>query len=350
MFPYLVAFSLSFINATFRNRISILFLLFFIIAMSLFRANVGFDWDNYETIYQGNSDYFFVNEPAFYSLINICRAVGFTFPIFVSLCSLITLFFYYRGIKYFFPSINEFSLSLSYFVLTYCYFEHFNIIRQGIAISIFFYAWTFIEKRNFLLYTGAIFLAVSFHAASIMLFPMYYILRTRVLNKYIYISVILFLMIVVRFDINYFIVNLLGHLQGFEFIDRYLSSSTMQSDFITKKSDLGLSKLYPALVFLFCLSLSTPKIEKLRDVIFFNAGFISLIVLLLSYQVDLFFRFFSFFETSFILFFTIIFSGFSFNNRVFLHAFNMLVYSIITMNMILILELDKYSTYLKYLF
>ncbi|STF66565.1 Uncharacterised protein [Escherichia coli] len=79
---------------------------------------------------------------------------------------------------------------------------------------------------------------------------------------------------------------------------------------------------------------------------FFNAGFIAITLLLLSYQVDILFRFFSFFETSFVLLYCIIFSGFNKKSKIILHMVNLIVYTVMTFNMLSVMGLIPYESYI----
>lgn len=345
MIPYVLLVLMSLINAIFRTRITIFSLSTLIVITSIARYNVGYDWNNYLDIYANNGDGFFFNEVLFGALIRLCTKLSLSYEFFVSLCSLITLFFYYKGMRYFSKSKSDFALALSYFVITYCYFEHFNIIRQGIAISIFFYSWKFVDKRKPVWYITFIVISSFFHSAAILLLPFYFFLRIKAIKPVYYAMVLVLIMVLIRFDIvNTIVISSLEMLKGFDFVSRYLSDSNSLSDFVSKKSELGLSKLYPALVFVLCCFFGRIRLDNNRDIIVFNAGFFAIILLLLSFQIDILFRFFSFFETSLIYLYSLLFYNFNHRSNAILHVVNILIYCVITANMIYIMALIPYSS------
>ncbi|MDO8234126.1 EpsG family protein [Citrobacter werkmanii] len=345
MIPYVLLVLMSLINAILRTRSTIFSLSALIVLISITRYNIGYDWNNYLDIYSNNGDGFFSNEILFYALIRFCTELSLSYEFFVSLCSLITLLFYYKGMRYFSKSKSDFALALSYFVISYCYFEHFNIIRQGIAISIFFYSWKFVDKRKPVWYAAFVIIASCFHSAAILLLPFYFLLRIKSIKPVYYAIVLVLVMVLIRFDIiSTILISSLEILKSFDFVARYLSDSNLLSDFASKKSDLGLSKLYPALVFVLCCFWGRIQLDNNRDIIIFNAGFCALFLLLLSFQVDIIFRFFSFFETSLIYLYSLLFYNFNYRSKTVLHTINILIYCIITANMIYIMALVPYSS------
>ncbi|MDP0477352.1 EpsG family protein, partial [Escherichia coli] len=76
----------------------------------------------------------------------------------------------------------------------------------------------------------------------------YFFLRIDNFKPVYYGIVVLFIIIVVRFDINSILLSSLNLFKNFDFVARYLANSTDLADFASKKSDLGLSKMYPAII------------------------------------------------------------------------------------------------------
>ena len=322
MISYGVLFLFSYINAVLQKRVTVTLLFFIMIIVSFFKYNIGFDWGNYHEIYLQQGDGFFFYEPLFSLLIILSNKVALEYKYFISMCS------------------------LTYFVVSYCYFEHFNIIRQTLAIALFFYSWKYIIETNFIMYSLFIFFASMIHVAAVVLLPFYFFLRIDNFKPVYYGIVVLFIIIVVRFDINSILLSSLNLFKNFDFVARYLANSTDLADFASKKSDLGLSKMYPAIIFVFCCFWGGIRLESRRDYVFFNAGFIAITLLLLSYQVDILFRFFSFFETSFVLLYCIIFSGFNKKSKIILHMVNLIVYTVMTFNMLSVMGLIPYESYI----
>lgn len=232
-------------------------------------------------------------------------------------------------------------LVLTYFVLSCVYFEHYNVIRQGLAVPFFLLSWYFILRKKFLAYVVCILIASLIHTSAILLLPCYFFLDKRIFeSKYIYVAIVIFLIFFTRMDINSILVKLMGYFDYFDFVNRYLNTNLI--NFTESKSNLGLTKLYPALLFVFCLIFSDLKLDNRKNIIFFNAYFISIIFLLLSYSLDILFRFYAYFEISMIFSFVVLFSGFNRKSRIALHFLNMVVYLTITNNFLMIMDMVPY--------
>lgn len=108
-------------------------------------------------------------------------------------------------------------LALFVFLLSYQYFQSFNLVRQYLAIVIFFcFAIPFIRSGNLLKYVMLVFLASSFHASAIVLLPLYFIRVSR-LSFIFYISLfVLCILFYVLFPyINLFVFSLIGGYQEY---------------------------------------------------------------------------------------------------------------------------------------
>ncbi len=119
-------------------------------------------------------------EPGFDWLNRMIYAWGGNANIFFLANAFITCFFFYlalnrlKGAKYSIAALCIYLLSYSFLV---------NGIRQGIAISIFIYAYQFIEKKKILIYCLLILLASRFHASSLILLPLYFLNYLSLSNK-----------------------------------------------------------------------------------------------------------------------------------------------------------------------
>lgn len=91
--------------------------------------------------------------------------------------SVITLYFVNKGVK----NIEyDRYLYITLFLLTFQYFDLFNIVRQGISMSIFFYASKFIHEKNAKKYFWFSLLAILFHYSAIIMLPLYFIGRRKI--------------------------------------------------------------------------------------------------------------------------------------------------------------------------
>lgn len=72
------------------------------------------------------------------------------------------------------------------------------------------------------------------HAAAVVLLPFYFFLRIDNFKPVYYGIVVLFIIIVVRFDINSILLSSLNLFKNFDFVARYLANSTDLADFASK--------------------------------------------------------------------------------------------------------------------
>ncbi|WP_336175311.1 EpsG family protein [Acinetobacter ursingii] len=345
MLYYYIVFILLIFNIFIRNRLFIYFIFSLMFFISAFRYKVGFDWYNYEQIYEVSTG-FFLKEPLFLALINFCNNLNFSFQTFIFICTFITLFFYFKSLNFYFSSnLKVFSLSILYFFLTYSYFEHFNIIRQGLVIAIFFFSWRYVIERKFFSYFAVILCCSLIHSSAILLLPFYFLLNFK-FNRFFYISIIVFSLIFSRFNFYNYYFSVFNYFSFLDFVDRYISDPELNKSFFSSKSDLGLSKIYPAIIFIFGSFFVNFKNINKQDLVFYNAGFFAVLFNILGYQIDIFFRFFSFFEISFCYMYIFLFSSFKSEIRVFLHYINIFVYTILLFNMLFIMGLDEYFNYI----
>lgn len=342
MYVYYFLFSLSLINILFNKRTFSYFVFFVLLVVSISRFDIGYDWLNYKDIYLYHPKTYFNDEILFYALVNFSNYIGLSYREFVIVCSSLTMLFFFISFTKIFKD-DKFVIVVSYFIVSFVFFEHFNIIRQGLAISIFSFSLYYVINRDIYKYVFCVLVASLIHTSAIILLPFYFILNKELFsNKYIYAAIIVSVMFLIRIDINELLIKVISVFSYFDFINRYISGGNVVSAFADSKSDLGLSKLYPAIVFVLCCLFSKVDTSKRRDLIFFNAFFISILLLLLSYRVDIIFRFYSYFEVSMIYSFSMLFSGFNRKSRIILHFVNIIIYIVITNNYITILDMYPY--------
>lgn len=146
-------------------------------AIAGLRYEVGADYATYLSLYDNLSSLsitqFFTNldlEVGFYLLVKLSKAITGDASVFFASSSLITLIFFHLGLK----RLNVKNKALIYFLFLLIIFPMtLNIVRQGIAMSICFYAFTFMIDRNFRKYLLWIVVASLFHASALFMLPIY---------------------------------------------------------------------------------------------------------------------------------------------------------------------------------
>lgn len=174
--------SSSFLYKLKTNSVRYIFLLISFLLMSFIiggRYEVGTDWVNYVYIYETVN---FVDlsidglnkamiEPMYLLINKAFRNLGVSTSMFFTIIafSLFVLLYTSTGKKKVFPYVM-------YFFFTMSFFLSLNIMRQILAIFIFFFATRYIGK-NIYKYFTCILIAFFIHYSSVILFPLYFIYK-----------------------------------------------------------------------------------------------------------------------------------------------------------------------------
>jgi len=231
---YLLSFSFSALLMYFgnkrNNKVIIGLSLAIPILISGLRYMVGTDYQTYTTMYNElwNLPFtdFFSNvfsqiEIGFFLLIKISGFITSSpFSLFV-FSSFLTIIFFYLGLKRY--KIKHAALVYLLYLLI-IFPLTLNIVRQGVAMSISFYALSFIIERRPKQYFFWIIVASLFHISSLFLLPVYFINKIvkddkqnshiLILSKLIALSTLIYLLWPYAF-------GLLDHLSSFEKYSKY---------------------------------------------------------------------------------------------------------------------------------
>lgn len=149
------------------------FLVLFILAA--LRYQIGTDYKNYEKAFetyycQGMDPYWMNFEPGFIALNKGLAMITDDVQLLIVISSLITIFFFAKTYK---DNSNDMLFSIFLFITLYFYFSSFNIIRQCIAMAIVFWGTRDILERKPVRYALKIVLASTFHTSSLIMLPFY---------------------------------------------------------------------------------------------------------------------------------------------------------------------------------
>lgn len=157
------------------------------------RYGVGTDYGTYELLFNQFSrgslaDYLQDSssaEPGFYILVQISNFLtGDSAPMF-AIAAALSLIFFYLGLNRYnikHPALVYFLYLMVLFPMTL------NLVRQGIAVSIVFYALSFFIERDFKKYLVFMIIAGLFHMSAFILLPVYFLNRltkTKYENVYL---------------------------------------------------------------------------------------------------------------------------------------------------------------------
>ncbi len=110
-------------------------------------------------------------EVGFMILEKICTYISSNFRFFVCVYSFILLSFYYRTIKLYSPIIWVSVIAL----LLSTYNQSLYVMREHLAIAIAIFSYSFIIKRDLLIYVLLMIIAFYIHQSAIVFFPVYFL-------------------------------------------------------------------------------------------------------------------------------------------------------------------------------
>lgn len=248
---YFAAFAISAILVSFglRKRARLLAWIGLLIPMvvSGFRYGVGTDYFNYVTIFNTHVTMDFeryvesngLAELGYFALEKISYALTGDVRLVFIVTSLLVVTFFYLGLKKYklqYPGLVFFLYLLTIFPTTM------NAVRQGVAMSIMFYAFTFILDKKPLKYTLLTLTASLFHISALLLLPFYFIgrlfdVQKRSLYKvrfvaksryFIRVGIVLILLTLVMANVFTLVLSM----PGFEKYELYLNLAEEGSNYI----------------------------------------------------------------------------------------------------------------------
>jgi hypothetical protein len=196
MIYYFLIFVLSLLviaNVYLKNRLIILAILIFIsISLILFaglRLNVGFDYENYESMFSGviSGVDFFV-EPLFLSFIYLFDYLNLGYTVFLFFIAFLSI-----TIKVKF--INIYSLIPVLSILLYFsrifVISDFGQIRQGLALGFILFTYRPIIERKFKKFLLIVFCSSLIHAAAILFLPIYFAVDKKIERKSMFLIILI---------------------------------------------------------------------------------------------------------------------------------------------------------------
>lgn len=242
-------------TSTISGIIGVIILAFYTLFMGL-RYGVGLDYFNYLDSY-GYDYNAYGFEPFFYFLMYFCKNYLENFYYVTLFTLMISNIFIYLGLKK--RNIEGFYFLLAIFIfLSNTAMVYMNIMRQGIAVSICFYAVTFIYEKNFKRYLFFIILAMGFHLSAIFMLPFYFI-RVK-FNKITFLIAVILCYVAAYFQLATVLINVVASI-----IPKYnyfQNSTFLQNDSVKL---LSLGVLLNVVVML-CLLFSKKKNKQIEDI------------------------------------------------------------------------------------
>lgn len=168
---------------------------------------LGTDNQTYYYLFQYASSHSFIEslsprrypdiESGFMSLLWLISRVDSSFFSYAFFTSFITFAFIFKGAKYFKSRLSMTIIVMVYLFIYYC--AMYNYVRQGIALSIVFFAYQYAENQKPVKFFLMIFVATLFHVSAVLAATIYFIFYFKEkirFNKYVILIIIFVLAIV----------------------------------------------------------------------------------------------------------------------------------------------------------
>lgn len=165
------------------NKLFIVLALICLICVSGFRYKVGTDFyqytENFQYITKESLEE--TEAPAFDYLSYYLKTYVSNNPqiMFLVTAAIINILIVFNLYKY----STRFELSMWLYITTFVYYSTMNGVRQWIASSIIFYAIKYLQNRNFKAYAIIILFASMFHASSLVMLPLYFLVNVKSFSK-----------------------------------------------------------------------------------------------------------------------------------------------------------------------
>ncbi|WP_137170448.1 EpsG family protein [Marinomonas sp. FW-1] len=282
------------------NRFLLLFLsLLVILTLVLFsgaRYQTGNDWGNYTLFFErlrvnSYSDLFDQKFEFGYTLINyFVKLAGLDVGYVFLLSSFISVFILVAGLRRY----NIVIVFALLFYMRYSFLQtNFMFVRQGISLSIFFYAIQFIVDKKAYKYFFLIAVACFFHISSLVLLPLYFFVNYR-FNRFHYLFFLFFSLILMKLKFYGLLIQLLP----FEAL-RGVAIAYMESDAWGRPSAFGFSSIERLVIvsfgyYIIFFSKYKDRVNQ-EFVVFFNIYFFGFLVYIVFFDVYVFAERFSIF-------------------------------------------------------
>lgn len=261
----------------------LLFLLFIFLALrgDFFSDYIGY-YSGFILIEKGYDVIVFADLFYYLNLIVISLNLDFQWVLIIS--GAITFFFMYLGLRNFKYSKYMFIIL---WVLTFQYVDIFNIVRQGISMSIFFYSFKFIKNKQLFLYIIFTLLATFFHYSSVIFVFAYFIGNSK----------LSFYKMCVIFIITYFITIFFS--SNSEILETILGE--LWSSYYVTTFDFALITISEVILASFILFFSKRIIKNSEDKIIINFTFLFVLFRIVASDFFILHRFTKYFINFYII-------------------------------------------------
>lgn len=166
-----------------KNRIFIIIAFAQLLAISVFRYKIGFDYNMYA------SGFYFMRADSFEVLsykdweigfVFLTKLFGLIFPNYIFYMGFFSIITLVPAAIFIYKNSEMPWVSTILYVNAFLFFMTMNFVRQAVAISLVMLAWHFMKKNKFIIFIIIIIIASLFHQTVLMMIPLYFIVKIKI--------------------------------------------------------------------------------------------------------------------------------------------------------------------------
>ena len=246
-------------------------LFIFITVIGVFRNNIGADYYAYQEYFRVVTwkNIGFI-EPSFIFFTYILKYLGLSTQALFAVYAILINLFIFLGLRYYckdnYYIINNFFLFWCLYFIGW--WNSLNLIRQILAVAIFFYYSRYLSENNFKKYSLGIICATCAHYSSIFLLFLYPLRKIRINLKYFITALLILMFLSSTGIIRDIIINIINALPFTVYkITAYVNNDTKVLQNVIGESGTGLGTLFYYTVFISAIILADKKNNNVNQFI-----------------------------------------------------------------------------------
>lgn len=178
------SFLFSLVGTKYEKQYALITIIHLSLFMGLRSYEVGTDTAQYVGFYLSGNTTFNSNGALFYRILSktISFFSGENYHVFLLVLSLLTVFFFVKGILGFHLSQGKLFESLFIYISFYFFFDSFNIQRQMLAVAMTFFAAALLNNKKYIWSLIILLLATGIHSTALimlLIFPIFFMKKTK---------------------------------------------------------------------------------------------------------------------------------------------------------------------------
>ena len=287
-FVYIILGLILFFNKKINQRsYIIIFTIFFLLAA--LRYKIGNDYEMYTEIFKYNRwDYFSQTEIGFIWLNKLIKSLNLNAHYVFVIVSFLSTILFFKTIK---DEVGYNKLAIFILYISGIYLRYFSLVRQSIAVGLFFLSIRYIKTRELKKYIFLILLGSLFHFSILIVAPIYFISGKKFKSLFYY-SLLTITMILTKLNFFRFLIYKVMNYMPEKYNATYIAKETFSFE-----QNFGIGTIYILILPILMLIVREKLYEKNKYIVHYvNLIFFGIIVQIISYDFQVISRFSLYFE------------------------------------------------------